>query len=309
MYSHREPDLARAAQPPDYGRQEPVTAHEPPPQRFDGGFVPSGRLPDRAPPSQDGGLRDSLGAAPAHAAGQRQATPLDGKEFFRRCCAAFGPMFTMAAPCTAPVGTFWKVKDSMHGKDCACALSSCSSCGADEAAYEAEQVWQCRGLSVTSGCTREVPCNTCKLHRNACWLVALRRARAEAGAPVALQQGLVGGHQELRDAPFKRGSWASVRSREEWHLKASWWGAGRGRDWRRSRSRGSWRPSRSSTRGSAAARTRCASHAKSSAPATPTCTPPSKASSTATCPPCDTPDLAPPISTGGPALPPPPPRQ
>ncbi|CAL8464151.1 g3686 [Coccomyxa elongata] len=87
MYSHREPDLTRAAQPSDYGRREPVTAHEPLQQRFDGGFAPDGRLPDRTKPSQDGGLRDSLGAAPAHAAGQRQATPLDGKEFFRRARA------------------------------------------------------------------------------------------------------------------------------------------------------------------------------------------------------------------------------
>ncbi|BDA49277.1 Uncharacterized protein At4g15545 [Coccomyxa sp. Obi] len=87
MYRHPEPDLARAAQPPDYGRRGPVTAHEPPPQRFDGGFAPSGRLPEHAPPGQDGGLRDSLGASSAHAAGPRQATPLDGKEFFRRARA------------------------------------------------------------------------------------------------------------------------------------------------------------------------------------------------------------------------------
>ncbi|KAK9918794.1 hypothetical protein WJX75_006959 [Coccomyxa subellipsoidea] len=69
----REPVQARARTPPEYGRREPVLAHEAPARGF-------------APLARDNGARDGHSAPAAPAAGQ-QGTPLDGKEFFRRARA------------------------------------------------------------------------------------------------------------------------------------------------------------------------------------------------------------------------------
>lgn len=116
----REPVQARARTPPEYGRREPVLAHEAPARGFGDGFSASAnygsRLPEEAPLARDNGARDAFSAgaghgsrfpdqaplardngardghsAPAAPAAGQQGTPLDGKEFFRRCSGS--PLF------------------------------------------------------------------------------------------------------------------------------------------------------------------------------------------------------------------------
>ena len=101
--------------PQEYGRREPVLAREPPARGFRDGFAaaaagPGDRMPDQAPfAARDGGGRDGHSARAAPAAG-RQGTPLDGKEFFRRC--------RLCSPLALPVSHC--VRPSSIAPDCCC---------------------------------------------------------------------------------------------------------------------------------------------------------------------------------------------